>query len=543
MNKNTTAAQLLDLDKLEALAKAARDDIIRSHGWAGTVDGFDALRTDEQYLLAANPATIITLTALARAALTQQAEAPQSGAADTTASASIDTPEFRALLAKTVHGAPFHLPSLENLVAHIDSRAARAVQAGEAVDKLRERVLETWANYERMGEVCSFEGNQMIYASTLEELVELARATPVAAQQAAALECGDCNDTGIVGFPPDRYEDCQKCTEAAAKAPAAQAVTATDLAKRLREKVVRGTHPNFKADVLAAADLIDVAQSVSAAQVVAWANPRDIESDTHIDCWAYKTANYTMPLYAQPATIKGFELVDCGTCGCQVSLPVEYGIAASPASTPEASQQAATVTAPVQPVELMGVAEEIAEGSGFWRECSGCYDTEDGRPTQDYAYSHVFSCALGNGCSECGGIGAVWDNTDYEEMARGWDEDAAPAAQQAAPTVCLACSGDNCPTCKTNRAAPATAGMVEDAKDAALQQCGWMYIDDDGYGPFHCESERNAKRYLHHWAVFKRAPADGHVCDYKLAYGQCSQCATLAAQQDQASAKDEGGAA
>ena len=26
-------------------------------------------------------------------------------------------------------------------------------------------------------------------------------------------------------------------------------------------------------------------------------------------------------------------------------------------------------------------------------------------------------CHLGNGCSDCGGIGAVWDNTDYDAMA------------------------------------------------------------------------------------------------------------------------------
>jgi hypothetical protein len=69
------------------------------------------------------------------------------------------------------------------------------------------------------------------------------------------------------------------------------------------------------------------------------------------------------------------------------------------------------------PVELMGVREEMASGSGFWQSCSGCHDTEDGHPTGPYTYSQVFGCALGSGCSECGGIGAVWDNTDYEAMA------------------------------------------------------------------------------------------------------------------------------
>lgn len=102
-----------------------------------------------------------------------------------------------------------------------------------------------------------------------------------------------------------------------------------------------------------------------------------------------------------------------------IAAPVEQ-------STAGAAQQPPAVA---ESVELMGVREEIADGSGFWRECSGCYDTEDGHPTQNYVYSKVFGCSLGNGCSECGGIGAVWDNTDYEAMARDWDKDdsAAPA--------------------------------------------------------------------------------------------------------------------
>ena len=63
------------------------------------------------------------------------------------------------------------------------------------------------------------------------------------------------------------------------------------------------------------------------------------------------------------------------------------------------------------------VKEQVEEGSGFWRSCSGCYDTEDGRPTGHYPHSKTFECALGSGCGECGGLGAVWDNTDYADMA------------------------------------------------------------------------------------------------------------------------------
>lgn len=70
------------------------------------------------------------------------------------------------------------------------------------------------------------------------------------------------------------------------------------------------------------------------------------------------------------------------------------------------------------PVELEGVAEVLAEGHGFWRSCTGCHETEDGHPVGRYAYSSVLQCSLGSGCSECGGLGATWDNTDYGEVVR-----------------------------------------------------------------------------------------------------------------------------
>jgi hypothetical protein len=84
-------------------------------------------------------------------------------------------------------------------------------------------------------------------------------------------------------------------------------------------------------------------------------------------------------------------------------------------------------------VELQGVAHEIAEGSGFWRACSGCYETEDGHPVGSYPHSDVLGCTLGSGCSECGGIGAVWDNTDYEAMGRDWMREEVEAGSAAAP--------------------------------------------------------------------------------------------------------------
>lgn len=63
------------------------------------------------------------------------------------------------------------------------------------------------------------------------------------------------------------------------------------------------------------------------------------------------------------------------------------------------------------------IAELVAEGDGFWRSCSGCYETEDGHPVGTYPFSQELGCPLGGGCRECGGIGATWDSTDYADMA------------------------------------------------------------------------------------------------------------------------------
>lgn len=133
--------------------------------------------------------------------------------------------------------------------------------------------------------------------------------------------------------------------------------------------------------------------------------------------------------HAQPkdcGTVCRAAAADGITCPSD-SCDIEDGVRAEAA--PVASAE------PVLAVELQGVAEEMAEGGGFWMPCSGCHETEDGHAVGNYSYSHVFKCALGSGCSECGGIGAVWDNTDYEEMGRDWmrEESEREAFAQAAP--------------------------------------------------------------------------------------------------------------
>ncbi|MGY5791944.1 hypothetical protein ACXHXM_17035 len=71
---------------------------------------------------------------------------------------------------------------------------------------------------------------------------------------------------------------------------------------------------------------------------------------------------------------------------------------------------------------LVGIAEEVTKSGGHWTYCSGCYDTEDGHPTQKYNYSPALQTPIGCGCHECGGLGAVWwhmtdqDVADFEKI-------------------------------------------------------------------------------------------------------------------------------
>lgn len=85
------------------------------------------------------------------------------------------------------------------------------------------------------------------------------------------------------------------------------------------------------------------------------------------------------------------------------------------------------------------VARVVEESGGYWHPCSGCYDTEDGHPTAPYPWSRVFKCDQGGGCSECGGLGVVWDDLSYvEDMAADFDrerleEEAAKPCQTIGP--------------------------------------------------------------------------------------------------------------
>jgi len=70
------------------------------------------------------------------------------------------------------------------------------------------------------------------------------------------------------------------------------------------------------------------------------------------------------------------------------------------------------------PAIKRSIKEQLAEKSGFWRSCSGCTELEDGQNVHGHPYSDVFKCDIGLGCSDCGGIGAVWDNVDYSDIGK-----------------------------------------------------------------------------------------------------------------------------
>ncbi len=63
------------------------------------------------------------------------------------------------------------------------------------------------------------------------------------------------------------------------------------------------------------------------------------------------------------------------------------------------------------------IGELIEEDDGFWHACSGCQESTDGYVSaSDYPYDRLFRCQPGSGCSECGGIGVLWDD------GRGYDD-------------------------------------------------------------------------------------------------------------------------
>lgn len=109
---------------------------------------------------------------------------------------------------------------------------------------------------------------------------------------------------------------------------------------------------------------------------------------------------------------RGESDIDFGAhAACEDALSA---IAALPAASPEPAL-----------VNEEAVAEAM-EGGGFWKACSGCHESNEGVPTG--TYSKELKCFLGGGCYECGGIGAIWDNTDYSAFGEHSDTPPEPVA-------------------------------------------------------------------------------------------------------------------
>lgn len=60
------------------------------------------------------------------------------------------------------------------------------------------------------------------------------------------------------------------------------------------------------------------------------------------------------------------------------------------------------------------IGELVGDGIGVWRDCTGCHELNEGVSTGPW--HPVLKCHVGVGCHECGGIGAIWDATDYASM-------------------------------------------------------------------------------------------------------------------------------
>lgn len=85
--------------------------------------------------------------------------------------------------------------------------------------------------------------------------------------------------------------------------------------------------------------------------------------------------------------------------------------------------------------QIERVASEEGDGGAAcgWRPCTGCHETEDGYSVGHYPHSPVFGCEVGSGCSECGGLGVVWEyysKTSLDTMAK--DVTATPSERFAA---------------------------------------------------------------------------------------------------------------
>lgn len=138
----------------------------------------------------------------------------------------------------------------------------------------------------------------------------------------------------------------------------------------------------------------------------------DVDYEVHQDgimvasSTCHKDAEHYAAVYAQDGPV---ELKTC------IRIPGFHVIEAQRIAELHLSSGGQSVTADPLPAELQGVADVLSKNGGAWRSCTGCHELSEGRETG--LYSTALQCHLGNGCEECGGIGAIWDATEYQAVA------------------------------------------------------------------------------------------------------------------------------
>lgn len=120
-------------------------------------------------------------------------------------------------------------------------------------------------------------------------------------------------------------------------------------------------------------------------------------------------------------------------------------------------------------VDLWPDKEDVSEAMNakgyFWQTCSGCHETHEGVPTGPV--HPVLGCAVGHGCYECGGIGAVWDTTDYADLS-----DFLADKDRALPVAAPLCTWPSCGHTAKGQCNPTFAPPVAEQqaiRDKALE--------------------------------------------------------------------------
>jgi hypothetical protein len=275
------------------------------------------------------------------------------GAADTTASASIyvrkATLDHIAASSFVKHEITVRTEPNEGWVA----LTAQPVQAGEAVDELQADIKHLVKLADNVGR--SRQSNNYAMNSTaVEKLVDLqtsvlkrvASLAPVSAQQGAAEQaCKTCGDSGWVRDQHDMEQGLIRCSDCAAKAPAAQAVDTHLDALRQRQAlaVMPLIGPLLDAyEGTQKADLAEMSPSlVRHLKAINQAMECDKESARE-GGWNIRTFEDEENSWLTLAAPDGREISwssPRGSIGAQVLQDFSIARAASPASTPEQERE------------------------------------------------------------------------------------------------------------------------------------------------------------------------------------------------------------